>query len=111
VRAAGIHRFGDQIESLELPGPRALRPDEVLIDVRACGVGNWDEFVRTGNWDLGIRPPMALGVEAAGAGSRFPWPRGFRLSEVPRRWPRPGTVPTGRPLSCGPEGQAVAASS
>jgi NADPH:quinone reductase-like Zn-dependent oxidoreductase len=43
-----------------------LRPDEVLIDVQACGVGNWDEFTRTGEWDLGIRPPMALGVEAAG---------------------------------------------
>ena len=37
-----------------------------MIDVRVCGVGNWDEFARTGNWDLGIRPPMALGVEAAG---------------------------------------------
>jgi len=34
--------------------------------VQACGVGNWDEFARTGDWDLGIRPPMALGVEAAG---------------------------------------------
>lgn len=29
-------------------------------------MGNWDEFVPTGDWDLGIRPPMALGVEAAG---------------------------------------------
>jgi NADPH:quinone reductase-like Zn-dependent oxidoreductase len=29
-------------------------------------VGNWDEFVRTGGWDVGRRPPMALGVEAAG---------------------------------------------
>jgi len=66
VRAAGVRQFGDQVESLELPEPRALRPDEVLIDVRAAGVGNWDEFVRTGSWDLGIRPPMALGVEAAG---------------------------------------------
>jgi NADPH:quinone reductase-like Zn-dependent oxidoreductase len=54
------------VELLELAGPRALRADEVLIDVRACGVGNWDEFVRTGDWDLGARPPMALGVEAAG---------------------------------------------
>ena len=49
-----------------MPGPRALRPDEVLIDVRAAGVGHWDEFARTGGWDLGIGPPMALGVEAAG---------------------------------------------
>jgi NADPH:quinone reductase-like Zn-dependent oxidoreductase len=29
-------------------------------------VGNWDEFVRTGGWDVGAKPPMALGVEAAG---------------------------------------------
>jgi D-arabinose 1-dehydrogenase-like Zn-dependent alcohol dehydrogenase len=66
VRAAGVRRFGDVAEILELPRPRGLRPDEVMIDVRVCGVGNWDEFVRTGNWDLGTRPPMALGVEAAG---------------------------------------------
>jgi len=66
VKAAGIRRFGDAVQTLELPEPRALRPDEVLIEVRACGVGNWDDFARTGDWDLGVRPPMALGVEAAG---------------------------------------------
>jgi NADPH:quinone reductase-like Zn-dependent oxidoreductase len=61
-----VRWFGAPVEVLELPGPRALRPDEVLIEVRASGVGNWDEFVRTGDWDLGARPPMALGAEAAG---------------------------------------------
>jgi NADPH:quinone reductase-like Zn-dependent oxidoreductase len=66
VRAAGIRDIGDAVVLLELPGPRALRPDEVLIDVRACGIGNWDEIARQGGWDLGTRPPMALGVEAAG---------------------------------------------
>jgi len=66
MRAAGIRQIGGAVEVLELPAPRALRPDEVLIEVRACGVGNWDEFARTGGWDLGARPPMALGVEAAG---------------------------------------------
>ena len=66
MRAAGIRRIGDTVELIDLPGPRALRADEVLLDVRACGVGNWDEFVRTGGWDTGIRPPMAMGVEAAG---------------------------------------------
>ena len=38
----------------------------MLIQVRAAGVGNWDEIARTGGWDVGRRPPMALGVEAAG---------------------------------------------
>jgi NADPH:quinone reductase-like Zn-dependent oxidoreductase len=66
VKAAGIRQFGAPVELLELPGPRALRLDEVLIDVRACGMGDWDEIARKGGWDLGTRPPMALGVEAAG---------------------------------------------
>jgi NADPH:quinone reductase-like Zn-dependent oxidoreductase len=66
VRAAGIRQIGGAVELLELPAPRALAAGEVLLDVRASGVGNWDEFARTGGWDLGARPPMALGVEAAG---------------------------------------------
>jgi NADPH:quinone reductase-like Zn-dependent oxidoreductase len=37
-----------------------------LIEVHAAGVGNWDNIVRTGGWDVGVAPPMALGVEAAG---------------------------------------------
>ncbi|HUB40649.1 MAG TPA: NADP-dependent oxidoreductase [Streptosporangiaceae bacterium] len=66
LKAAGIPRFGETVQLLTLPRPRALRPDEVLLDVRASGVGNWDDIVRTGGWDLGARPPLALGVEAAG---------------------------------------------
>ena len=65
MRAAGVDGFGAEIRLLDLPDP-APRPGEVLLAVRACGVGNWDEFVRTGGWDTGARPPMALGVEAAG---------------------------------------------
>ncbi|HEY3978440.1 MAG TPA: zinc-binding dehydrogenase [Streptosporangiaceae bacterium] len=66
MRAAGVTEFGGPVRVLDLPGPRPLRPDEVLLDVRASGVGNWDEFIRTGGWDTAVRPPMALGVEAAG---------------------------------------------
>ena len=51
---------------IEVADPRVLRPGEVLIEVRAAGVGNWDEIVRGGGWDVGRNPPMALGVEAAG---------------------------------------------
>ena len=66
MRAAGVRQIGGPVELLRLPPPRAVRADEVLIDVQACGAGNWDEFVRTGGWDTGAHPPMALGVEAAG---------------------------------------------
>jgi NADPH:quinone reductase-like Zn-dependent oxidoreductase len=51
---------------IEVREPRPLARDEVLVEVRAAGVANWDEFVRTGGWDVGASPPTALGVEAAG---------------------------------------------
>ena len=66
MRAAGISEFGGAVGRIDLPDPRPLAEDEVLIEVRAAGVGNWEEFVRTGGWDVGRAPPMALGVEAAG---------------------------------------------
>ena len=63
---AGIRRIGGNVGMIDVPEPRLPADDEVLIQVRAAGVGNWDEFVRTGGWDVGRAPPMALGVEAAG---------------------------------------------
>src|SRR5262245_57362872 len=68
--AAGIRRYSAPVEPLGLPGPGELRPDEVLVEVRGCGAGNWDEIARTGGWDLGRQPPMALGVEVAGVVDR-----------------------------------------
>src|SRR5262245_30084746 len=66
MQAAGIEAFGGEVHMLELAAPSSPAPDEVLIAVRAAGVGNWDEFARRGEWDLGRGPPLALGVEAAG---------------------------------------------
>src|SRR4029450_3293625 len=66
VQAAGVDAFGGQVHTLELPAPASPAPDEVVISVHAAGGGNWDEVVRTGDWDVGRRPPLALGVEAAG---------------------------------------------
>jgi NADPH:quinone reductase-like Zn-dependent oxidoreductase len=66
MRAAGIRAYSAPVEPLDLPDPGELAADEVLIEVRACGAGNWDEITRNGGWDLGRRPPLALGVEAAG---------------------------------------------
>ncbi|MFZ1161878.1 NADP-dependent oxidoreductase [Mycobacterium sp.] len=63
---AGVRTFGGDVETLEVGDPRPLAADEVLIDVRGVGVGNWDNIVRCGGWDVGARPPLALGVEAAG---------------------------------------------
>ena len=66
MEGAGIDTFGGEIHMLALAAPASPAPDEVVISVRAAGVGNWDEFVRVGDWDVGRRPPLALGVEAAG---------------------------------------------
>jgi len=66
MRVAGIEQFGGAVQTVEVAEPRTLGEGEVLIEVKAAGVGNWDDIVRVGNWDVGRRPPMALGVEAAG---------------------------------------------
>lgn len=66
MQVAGIRGAGARVEIIEVSEPRPLAPDEVLVEVAAAGVGNWDEFVRTGGWDVGGSLPMALGVEAAG---------------------------------------------
>jgi NADPH:quinone reductase-like Zn-dependent oxidoreductase len=63
---AGVRALGGNVETLDVESPRPLAADEVLIDVRGAGIGNWDNIVRYGGWDVGTRPPMALGVEAAG---------------------------------------------
>jgi NADPH:quinone reductase-like Zn-dependent oxidoreductase len=66
MEAAGIDAFGGEVHLLELSAPGAPAPDELVISVCAAGVGNWDEIVRLGEWDVGRKPPLALGVQAAG---------------------------------------------
>jgi len=66
MQVAGIREVGARVESIDVSESWSLAPDEVLVEVVTAGVGNWDEFVRTGGWDVGGVPPMALGVEAAG---------------------------------------------
>lgn len=79
---AGVRTLGGKVETLEVDGPRPLAEDEVLIDVRSAGIGNWDNIIRYGGWDVGRTPPLALGVEAAGVinavGSR---PSGFKVGD------------------------------
>src|SRR6266511_4057784 len=74
MRVAGITARGEPVEILEVDELAPPAADEVLLDVAAAGIGNWDELVRIGSWQLGGPAPMALGTEAAGtvvaAGSR-----------------------------------------
>jgi NADPH:quinone reductase-like Zn-dependent oxidoreductase len=66
MQAAGIRALGEPVEILEVAEPATPAAGEVLIDVAAAGVGNWDELVRIGSWRIGGPAPMALGTEAAG---------------------------------------------
>jgi NADPH:quinone reductase-like Zn-dependent oxidoreductase len=63
---AGISEIGGPIRTLTLDEPTMPAEGEVVLDVCAAGVGNWDELARIGSWRIGGPPPMALGVEAAG---------------------------------------------
>ena len=63
---AGITALGGPVEIFEVDEPATPAADEVLIDVVAVGIGNWDELVRIGSWQIGGPAPMALGTEAAG---------------------------------------------
>ena len=51
---------------LELPEPPSPGPGQVLLGVEAAGVGPWDRLLNDAGWDVGLRPPAALGVEGAG---------------------------------------------
>src|SRR5579864_6318349 len=66
MRAAGITALGKPVEIFEVDEPASPGAGEVLIEVVAAGIGNWDDLVRIGSWQVGGPAPMALGTEAAG---------------------------------------------
>src|SRR3954469_19052006 len=67
MRGCGVRSAGGRVELLELPDPAAPGPGEVVLAVQAAGMGRWDGLLHTpGGWEVGLRPPAALGVEGAG---------------------------------------------
>jgi NADPH:quinone reductase-like Zn-dependent oxidoreductase len=66
MRVAGITALGDPVEIFEVDEPAPPAAGDVLIDVVAAGIGNWDDLVRIGSWQVGGPTPMALGTSAAG---------------------------------------------
>ena len=59
---AGITALGEPVEIFEVDELATPAADEVLIDVVAAGIGNWDDLVRIGSWQVGGPAPMALGT-------------------------------------------------
>ena len=54
------------MELLTLPDPVGPGAGTVVLAVQAAGIGPWDALVQTGDWDVSLRPPAALGVEGSG---------------------------------------------
>lgn len=67
MRAARIHRHGgpEEISVEQVPEP-ALRPDQVLVRVRACALNHLDLFVRAGIPGVTFAMPHILGSDIAG---------------------------------------------
>ncbi|MGB8625162.1 MAG: NADP-dependent oxidoreductase [Candidatus Cybelea sp.] len=67
MKAIAIHNFGgiEELRLEEVPIPQPA-PDQVLVHVRAAGVGPWDALVRTGQSGLPQPLPLTPGSDIAG---------------------------------------------
>jgi NADPH:quinone reductase-like Zn-dependent oxidoreductase len=67
MKAIRVHEFGgiDTMRLDELPRPEP-GPDEMLVAVKAAGVGPWDRLVREGRSGLGQTLPLTLGSDISG---------------------------------------------
>jgi NADPH:quinone reductase-like Zn-dependent oxidoreductase len=67
MRAARIHEHGrpEVLRIEQVPEPK-LRPDEVLVRVRACALNHLDLFVRAGIPGMKFTMPHILGSDIAG---------------------------------------------
>lgn len=66
MKACGVSGAEKEVALLELPEPSSPGPGQILVEVEAAGVGPWDQLLNDAGWDVGLRPPAALGVEGAG---------------------------------------------
>jgi NADPH:quinone reductase-like Zn-dependent oxidoreductase len=66
MRGWAIRGYGDEMVLMnDLPIPKP-GPHDILIKMRGAEVGDWDELVRTGEWDMERPFPLILGLAGAG---------------------------------------------
>jgi NADPH:quinone reductase-like Zn-dependent oxidoreductase len=66
MRGWAIRAYGEKMvlmDDLPVPTPG---PHEILIQMRSAEVGDWDDLVRTGAWDMQRPFPLILGLAGAG---------------------------------------------
>ena len=71
MKAVVFDRHGgpEVLELREVPDP-VPRADEVLLDVKACGMNHLDLWVRGGSLGLEIEMPHVLGCDVVGVAAR-----------------------------------------
>jgi NADPH:quinone reductase-like Zn-dependent oxidoreductase len=65
MRGWAIARYGAPMALIDLPIPQP-GPRDVLVKMSGAEVGDWDELVRTGEWDMKRPFPLVLGLAGAG---------------------------------------------
>ncbi|VTU13730.1 NADP-dependent oxidoreductase [Variovorax sp. RA8] len=66
MRGWSIRAYGEEMvlrDDLPIPTPG---PHDILMQMRSAEVGDWDELVRTGEWDMQRPFPLILGLAGAG---------------------------------------------
>jgi NADPH:quinone reductase-like Zn-dependent oxidoreductase len=66
MRGWAIRAYGEAMvlmDDLPVPTPG---PHDILLQMRSAEVGDWDELVRTGAWDMQRPFPLILGLAGAG---------------------------------------------
>lgn len=67
MRAARIHRFGGpEVLIVEDVGQPVPNEGEILVRVKAAGVGPWDALIREGKSKVSPEPPLTLGSDLSG---------------------------------------------
>jgi NADPH:quinone reductase-like Zn-dependent oxidoreductase len=69
MRGWAIRGYEDEMVLMDLPIPQP-GPRDILIKMRGAEVGDWDELVRAGDWDMERPFPLVLGLAGAGTIAR-----------------------------------------
>jgi len=100
MKAIVVTRPGiDHLELQEVPGPAEPRDNQVLVNVKACGVNFADILMANGHYAAGPKPPFIAGREYSGCilstgedVMGYAQANGFAERVVTRReftWPKP----------------------
>jgi NADPH:quinone reductase-like Zn-dependent oxidoreductase len=66
MRGWAIRAHGERMQLMDDLRAPTPGPQDILMQMRGAEVGDWDELVRTGEWDMERPFPLILGLAGAG---------------------------------------------